>query len=239
MTKLKKLKETLSKIETGRVLDVGTRHGEFVGKLQDGLKGYTQIIGVDNDPACVEKARTKFTDERIVFEVQDGAAMTYPDASFDMVCISSSLHHMEKLDQTMDEMMRVLKPGGWFVINEMYRDNQTPARETHVMLHQLAGEIDSLLGEYHGETFTRQALVDFFGKLGLTDTMIFDDFETDPKLVEAQVKKVQKITAKAEKTKDYPQYEEFMCRAKAIQAKFEKDGIDRCTQLIMMGRKPQ
>lgn len=228
----------LSGIDTGRALDVGTRHGEFVGKLMDGLKGYQEIIGMDLDAKAVETARAKFSDPRVKFEVMNAEAMTYPDASFDMVCVSSSLHHFPRMREVLDEMMRVLKPGGYFVINEMYRDNQTPARETHVMLHQLAGEIDSLLGEYHGETFTRKALVELFETLGLQETNVFDDYETAPGLIEEQVKKVQGITKKAEKTKGYPQYEEFMRRAKEIQAKYEQDSIDRCTQLIMMGRKP-
>jgi hypothetical protein len=40
----------------------------------------------------------------------------------------------------------------------MFRDHQTKAQQTHVLLHHLDGEIDTVLGTYHAKTVQKQNL---------------------------------------------------------------------------------
>ena len=58
--------------------------------------------------------------------------MDYPDETFEVVAISNTLHHIEHYDKVLAEMLRVLKPGGFFILNEMYRDGQDAAQQVHV-----------------------------------------------------------------------------------------------------------
>lgn len=113
----------------------------------------------------------------------DALKMDFADASFDTVCIANSLHHMEDAPAVLSEMLRVLKPGGRMVVNEMYCDGQTDTQLTHVLLHRWWAAVDSALGITHRETYTRQALVDLLSGLGLADFSVEDanDLSGDPR----------------------------------------------------------
>ena len=64
-------------------------------------------------------------------------------------------------------MGRVCKPGGQFIISEMYRDGQTETQQTHVALHHWWAAVDTAEGILHHETYTRQELVEITEKIGL------------------------------------------------------------------------
>ena len=49
------------------------------------------------------------------FQVMDALAMTWPDDSFDLVWACESGEHMPDKKRYVEEMTRVLKPGGVFV----------------------------------------------------------------------------------------------------------------------------
>jgi ubiquinone/menaquinone biosynthesis C-methylase UbiE len=234
---MKRLMEELAKIQGGRVVDVATRYGEFALKLHGGLCGYSEIIGIDNDPDTVKEAEKRCLGSGISFRVMDARRMDFEDDSLDTVCISNSLHHLTNPREILLEMKRVLRPGGLYIINEMFRDHQTKAQQTHVLLHHLDGEIDTVLGTYHAKTCSKQKLVKLFDTLDMADIKIFEDIETDPVLAQKLAAKVEKIAQKAEKTKGLPQYEEFCSRAAKVRDAFDRYGVKRCTQLVMMGRK--
>ena len=114
-------KELLACIPGGRILDVATGNGNFVSFLLEGLPAFDEIVGIDTS----EKAGTAFNETfkdqpHVRFEKMDAAKMDFPKASFDIVCISNSLHHMSDPEPVLDEMKRVLKPGGHFFVAEMY-----------------------------------------------------------------------------------------------------------------------
>ena len=57
--------------------------------------------------------------ENISFSViQDGYKIMHPDDEFDMVCCLMTCHHFEKLDKMLEEIYRVLKPGGFLILRE-------------------------------------------------------------------------------------------------------------------------
>ncbi|MBN2454692.1 methyltransferase domain-containing protein, partial [Candidatus Woesearchaeota archaeon] len=52
----------------------------------------------------------------IRFEVQDTTKLTYKDESYDVVTSMGVLEHLPAPKESMDEMLRVLKPGGKLII---------------------------------------------------------------------------------------------------------------------------
>ena len=99
----------------GRVLDVGCGPGHLANRLA--RDHHLEVTGLDLDPAMIERARANAeraapTDGRPAFVVGSVAALPFPDASFDLVVSTLSLHHWADSAAGQAEISRVLRPGG-------------------------------------------------------------------------------------------------------------------------------
>ena len=56
---------------------------------------------------------------KITLQVQDVSAMTFADASFDAATIAFGIRNFEKLNESLQQIHRVLRPGGHLLILEM------------------------------------------------------------------------------------------------------------------------
>jgi SAM-dependent methyltransferase len=56
--------------------------------------------------------------DKLRFEIQNALALTYPDNTFDFVSSISAVEHIyQGLSRSVDEMIRVVKPGGYIYIS--------------------------------------------------------------------------------------------------------------------------
>ena len=125
---MKTPKDYLGHIPGGRVLDVATGSGGFIGFLLEGLQDPAEIVGIDTSERAAAAFGQAFKDTPAVrFESMDAGRMSFPDASFDTVCIANSLHHLPEPARVLSEMLRVLRPGGSFLIFDLRRDMSPPA----------------------------------------------------------------------------------------------------------------
>jgi len=176
-------RDAISHLHGGRVLDVATGRGGFVGVLRDGLASFDEIVAIDRSAdGAAAFAAAYDGDPRIRFARMDATRTGFPPASFDTVAISNSIHHLADPPAVLDEMLRVLRPGGRFVLAEMYRDGQVPTQLTHVYLHHWWGAVDRAEGIVHRPTFRRTWLVALVTGLGLADLRLSDvrDLSGDP-----------------------------------------------------------
>jgi MPBQ/MSBQ methyltransferase len=102
------------------ILDVGCGIGGTSRYLGNKLKDQgTQVTGISLSPKQVERA-TQLAKEReldnVNFKVMDALKMDFPDNSFDLVWGCESGEHMPDKAKYVEEMTRVLKPGGTLVI---------------------------------------------------------------------------------------------------------------------------
>ena len=230
------LEKALTGVHSGKALDVGTRFGEFAVRLAEIMPEGSTVIGIDNDSAAAEKAREKFAEKGLQFEQMDGASMDFPDATFEVVALSNTLHHIAQYDKVLAEMMRVLKPGGFFILNEMYRDVQDPAQQVHVAQHTLEAKLDCLLGGYQRQTWKREEIIEIFRRLPLHD-VTFTEFQEEAKYDAKLEVKNQGLAHEVDKIAGKPEYEALKREALDIQERCRRDGIRRCTQLLCVGRK--
>ena len=233
------IKRTLSDIAGGRVLDVATQEGGFVQILMESLKNYTEIVGIDINEQAIKTAQSATGREDVRFLVMNAEQLDFEDESFDTVSISASLHHLSNIQQVLDEMKRVLKPEGHFIIVEMHRDGQTEAELTSVHLHQWVAEVDSALGRLHNSTLARQEFANYVASLGLSNVEFHDyvDSDSDP-IEKARIEQleglIERNIQRAERASNYRELKE---QGEELRQRLSKAGARREPIIIIMGEK--
>jgi SAM-dependent methyltransferase len=111
-----------------KVLDVGCGRGLLaIGAAKRLKTGKVTGIDVwnpqdlsDNSPeAARENAKAEGVSDRVRFDTGDARKLVYPDGFFDAAISSNALHTLaddHEREQALQEMLRVLKPGGRLVI---------------------------------------------------------------------------------------------------------------------------
>jgi SAM-dependent methyltransferase len=97
----------------GDVLEIGPGYGITTRWLAE---HGGRLTAIEVDPSLAADLRRQFDGEVDIRE-GDGAALPFPDASFDTVVCFTMLHHVPspaKQDQLLAEAARVLRPGGVF-----------------------------------------------------------------------------------------------------------------------------
>ena len=115
-----------------RILDVGCGYGRALGLLSD--RGYRNLIGCDLAPAMIAMARERFP--AITFaELTSPPHLPLADLSVDatllfavLTCVPSN-HGQRAI---VEEVGRVLRPGGLFYISDLWLQTDERNRERYV-----------------------------------------------------------------------------------------------------------
>ena len=111
-------------VESGMILDVGTRAGLIPLKILWQNENF-YAIGLDRSTAMIERARETADawglGERAIFQVGDARNMRFKEAYFDLVISDSTLHRFDDLTAVLHEIRRVLKPKGALLIRDYHR----------------------------------------------------------------------------------------------------------------------
>jgi ubiquinone/menaquinone biosynthesis C-methylase UbiE len=107
------------------ILDVGCGGGRTVQRLL-ALAPDGKVVGLDYSSASVAVSRETNAQEieagRVQIEQGSVAALPFPDRSFDLVTAVETHYYWPDLPANVREVLRVLKPGGTFLlIAETYR----------------------------------------------------------------------------------------------------------------------
>jgi ubiquinone/menaquinone biosynthesis C-methylase UbiE len=98
-----------------RVLDIGCGTGTLAIMVKRSEPG-AEVVGLDGDPAILERGRAKIASEGIDVRLDQGMSfdLPYEDESFDRVLSSLFFHHIkpDAKERTAREIFRVLRPGG-------------------------------------------------------------------------------------------------------------------------------
>lgn len=170
----------LGLISGGRVLDVATGRGGFINTLINTLKEHEYFIGIDNCTSYDSKEDMRegiaqFRGMPVELLEMNGENMGFEDGSFDTVCISYGLHHLDDVRAVLIEMKRVLRPGGCFIIQELYCDgDKTEAQKVDTLEHEWCVKVDNLQGITHNKAFARQEIIAIANGLGLENLEVFD-----------------------------------------------------------------
>jgi SAM-dependent methyltransferase len=105
-----------------KVLEIGCGLGTDGAQFAAAGAEYT---GVDLTEAAVELARQRFAISRLkgTFQIADAESLEFASDSFDLVYSHGVLHHTPDTRRAVNEVWRVLRPGGRAVIMLYHRDS--------------------------------------------------------------------------------------------------------------------
>lgn len=114
--------KTLKPFNPKQILDIAAGTADMCIKSYQYLKP-DHVVGVDISDLMLEMGRVKIAKANLIhkieLKVQDVSALTFVDSSFDAVTIAFGIRNFEKLDQSLQQIHRVLRPKGHLLILEM------------------------------------------------------------------------------------------------------------------------
>jgi ubiquinone/menaquinone biosynthesis C-methylase UbiE len=111
-----------------RALDVGTGAGALALALAPLVR---EVVGLDPVPELLALARERAR-TNTEFVEGDGAAVPFPEASFDLAGTHRTLHHVAQPGRVVAELARVTRPGGHvLVVDQLAPDDPAAAAALH------------------------------------------------------------------------------------------------------------
>ncbi len=124
--------DALGKHQPQQILDIATGTGDFALLLAKRLKPQ-HIVGADISEGMMAVGREKVKEEGlqnvISFQYEDCMQLSFPDGSFDAVTSSYGVRNFQNLDKGLQEMQRVLRPGGHLLIVELTPPPSFPMKQ--------------------------------------------------------------------------------------------------------------
>ena len=132
-----------------KVLDVGCGNGYVLSKYA--LEG-GEVYGIDITQAGVDLCLKRFELFGLVgnFRVADAQDIPYPDSTFDCVCSMGVLHHVPDTQKALDEIFRVLKPGGRLIVMFYHRHSAKYQLKYRVWSWVTGKSMQQLVNEFDG-----------------------------------------------------------------------------------------
>lgn len=100
----------------GRILEVGVGTGISLPDYQPS----NRLVGVDISAPMLRKAQERVAQRKLAnvecLAVMDAARLALPDASFDVIVAQYVITAVPQPEATLDEFVRVLKPGGEIIL---------------------------------------------------------------------------------------------------------------------------
>jgi phosphatidylethanolamine/phosphatidyl-N-methylethanolamine N-methyltransferase len=122
----------------GRILEVGV--GTGISLL--GYKRSNRIVGIDISAPMLRRAQERVAEHGLsnveALAVMDAKHLALPDASFDVVVAQYVITAVPDPEATLDEFLRVLRPGGEIVLVNHLGAEQGPRRVFELCFSPLA-----------------------------------------------------------------------------------------------------
>jgi len=158
-----------------RVLDAGCGTGYGTAYLAGHA---SEVIGLDADPRAVEYARARHAAPNVGYETGNAENASFPDASFDVVCVFEMIEHLEDYRAFLREAVRMLRPGGICLIStpsakkttrrpvNLYHTVEFSRRDFEGLLRGYFGDV-RILGQRRRQTQVHYRLTRLLDMTGL------------------------------------------------------------------------
>ena len=127
----KKVLKLVQETNPETILDIATGTGDLAILLSQ--SGAKKIIGVDISQGMLDVGKKKVAEKKLTDRIElmlgDSEALPFDDNSFDAITVGFGIRNFETLEKGLTEILRVLKPGGIFVILETSVPEKTPFKQ--------------------------------------------------------------------------------------------------------------
>ena len=150
----------------GPALDVATGTGDLAFALAR-ARGIKRVVGLDLLPEMVVRARSKGCSKgleaRAEFTVGDALSLPFPNDTFACSTSGWGLRNMPDLRRSLEEMVRVVRPGGKVVSMESVPVEHGPFRHTmRLFFHHIVPLMGQLIaGDRAAYTYLPQSVERF------------------------------------------------------------------------------
>jgi demethylmenaquinone methyltransferase / 2-methoxy-6-polyprenyl-1,4-benzoquinol methylase len=120
------------------ILDIATGTADFA--IEALALNPDKVIGVDISEGMLAMGRKKLQrkklDDRIELQMGDSERLLFEDNIFDAVIVAFGVRNFENLEKGLQDMYRVLKPGGKAVIVEFSKPTKFPFKQVYNLYFQ-------------------------------------------------------------------------------------------------------
>ena len=127
----KKVLQLVGQKNPKRILDIATGTGDLAIMMAELMP--EKIVGLDISSGMLEVGTQKIASENLSNLIEmvlgDSENIPFEDNSFDAITVSFGVRNFENLEKGLQEIYRVLKPGGVFVVLETAVPTKTPFKQ--------------------------------------------------------------------------------------------------------------
>ncbi len=119
---------------SGKILEVGTGKGHFALALAK--QGYSFVtFDISEEEQRFARLNIAYSglEKQVDFRIEDGEHTSFSDASFDVVFCINVFHHLANPYQVIDELIRILAPGGKLVISDFSKKGFSVMDKIHAL----------------------------------------------------------------------------------------------------------
>lgn len=127
----------LGKAARGRLIDVACGPGVVTAALAPNA---TSVVAFDATEEMLEKARARCAKaglRNVAFRSGDAERLPFADAEFDGAVTRAAVHHFADPQRALNEMFRVLRPGGIAVIADVISSENADESRLHNAIERL------------------------------------------------------------------------------------------------------
>jgi demethylmenaquinone methyltransferase/2-methoxy-6-polyprenyl-1,4-benzoquinol methylase len=116
-----------------KILDVATGTGDFAITANKKLK--CKVVGIDISSGMLERGTQKIKKrnlaDSITFQKSDSENLPFSDNVFDAAIVAFGVRNFENLKKGLSEILRVIQPGGAFIVLEFSKPEKWPVKQLY------------------------------------------------------------------------------------------------------------
>lgn len=156
-------------------VDLGSGRGTDVLRLAERVGSHGFVYGIDISDGMLGKARhhaKQLGVKNVSFQKANLESLPIENGTADLVISNCTINHADDKQKVWDEIHRILKPGGRFVVSDIYSLQPVP----EVFRHDPEAVAECWAGSVTRDEYTGQ-----LGAAGFTDVQILEESEPYPK----------------------------------------------------------